>query len=116
MRTLKYYQTSNGKQPFVEWLMGLKDVVGVTRINKRIERLMLGQRGDSESVGEGVFELRIHYGPGYRLYYAEQGNELVILLYGGSKGLQQRDIDRAIFYWKDYLERYHDKNKHEKSK
>ncbi|PIZ03669.1 MAG: addiction module protein [Gammaproteobacteria bacterium CG_4_10_14_0_8_um_filter_38_16] len=112
MKTLKYYQTSNGKQPFKEWLMGLKDVVGMAQINKRIERLMLGQRGDSEPVGEGVFELRIHYGPGYRLYYAEQGSELVILLYGGSKGSQQRDIDRAITYWKDYLEQYHDKSRH----
>ena len=116
MKILKYYQTSNGKQPFTEWLMGLKDVVGIAKINKRIERLMLGQHGDSESVGGGVFELRIHYGPGYRLYYAEQGGELVILLYGGSKGSQQRGIDRAIAYWKDYLERYHDKSRHEKSK
>ncbi|OGT34138.1 MAG: hypothetical protein A3C44_00545 [Gammaproteobacteria bacterium RIFCSPHIGHO2_02_FULL_39_13] len=116
MKTLKYYKTGNGKEPCKEWLMSLKDVVGAAQINKRIERLMLGQRGDSESVGEGVFELRIHYGPGYRLYYAEQGSELVILLYGGSKGGQQRDIDRAIGYWKNYLERYHDKSKHEKSK
>lgn len=116
MKILKYYQTSNGKQPFTEWLMGLKDVIGIAQINKRLERLMQGQRGDSEPVGEGVFELRIHYGPGYRLYYAEQGSELVILLYGGSKGRQQRDIDRAIGYWKDYLERYHDnKNRHKKS-
>lgn len=112
MKILKYYQTSNGKEPCKEWLTGLRDVVGVARINKRIERLMLGQRGDSESVGEGVFELRIHYGPGYRLYYAEQGHEIVILLYGGSKGSQQRDIDRAITYWKDYLEQYHGKSRH----
>lgn len=112
MKILKYYQTSNGKEPCKEWLIGLRDVVGVAQINKRIERLMLGQRGDSEPVGNGVFELRIHYGPGYRLYYAEQGHEIVILLYGGSKGSQQRDIGRAITYWKDYLEQYHGKSRH----
>lgn len=110
MATLRYYRSSNGKQPVKEWLMSLKDIVGVAHINKRIERLMLGQRGDSASVSEGVFELRIHYGPGYRLYYAEHGSELVILLYGGSKKSQQKDIDRAVAYWKDYLERYYDKN------
>ena len=112
MKILKYYQTNNGKEPCKEWLLGLRDVVGITQINKRLERLMLGQRGDSESVGEGVFELKIHYGLGYRLYYAEQGNELVVLLYGGSKGSQQHDIDRAISYWKDYLEKYHGKSRH----
>lgn len=91
-------------------------MMGVITINKRLDRLVLGNRGDTEPVGDGVFELRIHYGPGYRIYYAEQGNELVILLYGGSKRAQQRDIDRAIEYWKDYLERYHVKNKHESRK
>ncbi len=116
MKILRYYEGSNGKRPCEEWLDGLRDAVGVATIRRRLDRLAAGLRGDSEPVGEGVFELRIHYGPGYRLYYAEQGSELVILLYGGSKGSQQRDIDRAITYWKDYLERYHDKNKHEKSK
>ena len=112
MKLLRYYQTGNGKTPFEEWLTGLKDAIGSTRINRRLDRLASGQRGDSEPVGEGVFELRIHFGPGYRVYYAEHGQEVVILLYGGSKGSQRRDIDRAIDYWKDYLERYNDKNKH----
>ncbi len=111
MKILKYYKTSSGKEPCKEWISGLKDFVGVAHINKRLERLSLGQRGDSESVGEGVFELRIHYGPGYRLYYAEHGKEIVVLLNAGSKRAQQRDINRAIEYWKDYLERYDEKNK-----
>ncbi len=81
-------------------------MVGLAHVNKRLERLSLGQRGDSESVGEGVFELRVHYGSGYRVYYAEHEKEIVILLHGGSKRAQQRDIDKAIEYWKDYLERY----------
>ncbi len=110
MKTLKFYKTDNGKEPFKEWLSGLKDFVGMAHVNKRLERLSRGQRGDSESVGDGVFELRIHYGPGYRLYYAEHGPEIVILLQGGSKKSQQRDIDRAIHYWKDYLERYNERS------
>ncbi|OGT36661.1 MAG: hypothetical protein A3F12_00035 [Gammaproteobacteria bacterium RIFCSPHIGHO2_12_FULL_38_14] len=95
----------NGKMPAKAWLISLKDVIGVSKINKRIERLMLGQQGDSKFVGEGVFELRIHYGPGYRLYYAEYEREFVILLHGGRKKSQQKDINLAISYWKDFLER-----------
>ncbi|OGT39939.1 MAG: addiction module killer protein [Gammaproteobacteria bacterium RIFCSPHIGHO2_12_FULL_36_30] len=110
MKILRYYQTSSGKEPFQEWLEKLKDSVAVLQITKRVRRLILGNRGDSASVGEGVFELRIHIGPGYRVYYAEQGKELVILLFGGDKGSQQRDIDKAIAYWKDYLGRYYEKN------
>lgn len=110
MKILQYYQTSNGKTPFKEWLTNLKDKMGIEKINKRLERLTLGQCGDSEFVGEGVFELRIHYGPGYRIYYAEHDQEIVILLYGGNKNTQQRDIDRSIGYWKDYLERYYGKS------
>jgi putative addiction module killer protein len=109
MKTLKYYRSFNGKEPCKEWLSTLKDVVGIAHINKRLERLSLGQKGDSEAIGEGVLELRIHYGPGYRIYYAEHGREIVILLYGGSKRTQRPDIDRALVYWKDYLERYHEK-------
>lgn len=106
MKELRFYQTNNGKQPFKEWLDDLKDLIGLARINKRLEKLMLGHRGDSEPVGEGVFELRIHCGPGYRIYYAEHGREIVVLLHGGSKGSQKRDIKKAIAYWKDYLECY----------
>ena len=108
MKELRFYETTAGKQPFKEWLSGLKDVMGVARINKRLENLMLGHRGDAEPVGDGVFELRIHCGPGYRIYCAEQGLKVVILLYGGAKGSQQRDIKRAISYWKDYQERYNE--------
>lgn len=111
MKILKFYRAENQKEPFREWLSGLKDVVGIAHINKRLERLSCGQRGDSEPVGEGVFELRIHHGPGYRVYYAEHDRDIVILLHGGSKKSQHRDIDRAISYWKDYLEQYYERNK-----
>lgn len=108
MKKIKYYQSQTGKEPFKEWLQSVRDSVGVAQINNRVRRLSLGQRGDSEPVGEGVFELRIHFGPGYRVYYAELEQKLVILLLGGHKGTQKRDIARAKEYWKDYKRQYDD--------
>lgn len=108
MKLLLHYLTRNGKAPFQTWHNKLKDVVGIAKINRRLDRLSCGYKGDTAPIGYGVFELRIHYGPGYRVYYAEHGSEVVILLYGGSKRSQPRDIKRAISYWKDYLERYYD--------
>ena len=81
---------------FAEWIDGLGDVRGRARILVRIERLALGNPGDVRPVGEGVSELRIDYGPGYRVYYKKVGNELVILLAGGDKGTQEKDIKLAL--------------------
>ncbi len=75
--------------------MGLRDMRARARIAVRIDRLALGNPGDVKPVGEGVSELRIPYGPGYRLYYVQKGDELVILLCGGNKGSQRRDIAAA---------------------
>jgi len=80
---------------FSEWFMGLRDTRAKARIAVRIDRLALGNPGDVKSVGEGVSELRITYGPGYRLYYVQRGDKLVILLCGGHKGSQRRDITAA---------------------
>jgi len=80
---------------FSEWFTGLRDVRARARITVRIDRLALGNPGDVKPVGEGVSELRITYGPGYRLYYVQKGDELVILLCGGHKGSQRRDIAAA---------------------
>ena len=68
----------------------------------RLERVRAGNFGDSSSVGEGVFELRLHFGAGYRIYYGRWGDEIVVLLCGGSKRTQKRDIPRAKQYWEDY--------------
>jgi putative addiction module killer protein len=81
---------------FVNWLDGLRDVRARARILMRVERLAAGNTGDAEPVGEGVSELRINYGPGYRVYYKQQGRELVVLLAGGDKGSQSRDIKAAL--------------------
>jgi putative addiction module killer protein len=81
---------------FITWLTDLKDVQGRARIAKRIDRLADGHFGDVKPVGGGVSELRFAFGPGYRVYYAQRGQVVVILLCGGDKQSQQRDIERAI--------------------
>ena len=80
---------------FTNWLEGLRDGVARVRIATRIRRMELGNFGDIKPVGEGVSELRITYGPGYRLYFVQQGREVVILLCGGDKSSQRRDIAAA---------------------
>lgn len=81
---------------FAAWLDDLKDLRARARVLVRIERLIAGNPGDVEPVGEGVSELRIHYGPGYRVYFKRQGDELVILLAGGIKATQSSDIKTAL--------------------
>ena len=79
-----------------KWLKSLRDLRARTRILVRVERLAAGNPGDAKPVGEGVSELRIHYGPGYRVYYKQQGEEIVILLAGGDKRSQSSDIKKAL--------------------
>lgn len=80
---------------FKAWLDGLRDAKAQVVIAKRIARFEAGALGDIKSVGGGVLEARIHYGPGYRLYFIIRGDELIIMLIGGDKSLQVRDIERA---------------------
>lgn len=82
-------------EDFVHWLASLRDDAAAKRIKQRIARVQIGLFGDVKSVGEGVSELRIDHGPGYRVYFARRGDVLVILLCGGDKGSQARDIARA---------------------
>lgn len=83
-------------ETFAEWHRDLRDARARARIAVRIDRLRMGNPGDAKSVGEGVTELRIDCGPGYRLYLTRVGNEIVVLLCGGDKSTQTRDIERAI--------------------
>ncbi|MYC30760.1 MAG: type II toxin-antitoxin system RelE/ParE family toxin [Chloroflexi bacterium] len=80
---------------FKRWSGSLRDRRALARINARLRSLSMGNFGDSNYVGDGIFEMRIHYGPGYRLYYLRDGESLVVLLCGGDKGSQRRDIERA---------------------
>jgi putative addiction module killer protein len=81
---------------YAKWLDGLRDVRARARVLVRVERLVAGNPGDVEPVGEGVSELRINYGPGYRVYYKQQGRKVVILLAGGDKRTQSKDIKAAL--------------------
>jgi putative addiction module killer protein len=81
---------------FVRWLEGLRDLRGRAKVLARIERLIGGNPGDVRPVGSGVSELRINYGPGYRVYYVQRGTTLIILLAGGDKSSQVKDIDGAL--------------------
>jgi putative addiction module killer protein len=83
-------------EEFDAWLSGLKDRIGRARIVHRIRSAEHGNFGDCESVGEGVSEMRIHFGPGYRAYYTRRGEMIYLLLLGGDKSSQKRDIKRAI--------------------
>ncbi len=102
---IDYYVADTGKKPFKEWLEGLKDLSGRAKIRVRLDRVRLGNLGDNRSVGEGVLELRIDYGPGYRIYFALDGNRLILLLLGGDKSSQERDITKAKEYWRNHQRR-----------
>ena len=80
---------------FSDWLKGLKDGLTRQRLNKRLRKAQLGNLGDVEPVGEGVFEMREHFGPGWRMYYVQRGEVLIVMLGGGDKSTQQADIRRA---------------------
>jgi putative addiction module killer protein len=99
------YQDADGAEPFNKWLSKLRDVRARARIEMRLDRLQVqGNPGDYKEVG-GVYELRIDYGPGYRVYLAFAERQIVVLLCGGDKSTQDADIRRALKYWLDYQER-----------
>jgi putative addiction module killer protein len=89
---------------FAGWLDGLRDIQARARVQARIERLVAGNPGDVEPVGEGVSELRINYGPGYRVYFKQRGRELILLLAGGDKRTQAKDIKTALRLARDFSE------------
>ncbi|OFW09678.1 MAG: addiction module antitoxin RelB [Acidobacteria bacterium RIFCSPLOWO2_02_FULL_59_13] len=90
---------------FIQWLDGLRDIQARARVQARIERLATGNPGDVEPVGAGVSELRINYGPGYRVYFKKRGRELIILLGGGDKSTQAKDIKAALRSARDLSEK-----------
>ncbi|SRR5258706_16224203 len=101
-RELRNYQTPEGKDPFREWLLSLRDVRARHKVIVRLKRLAFGHFADCRFLGNGVFEHRIHFGPGYRVYFGEDKGKLIILLCGGDKSSQPRDIEKARRYWEDY--------------
>jgi putative addiction module killer protein len=102
---IRRYVNRAGKDVFGSWLSRLADLRAQTRILVRLNRLAAGNFGDCKSLGNGLCELRIDYGPGYRVYYAMTGREIILLLCGGDKRRQSQDIGRALEYLKDFKER-----------
>ena len=101
MLVLRYYLTAGGESPFESWFSDL-DAAAAAKVSVALVRLGQGNTSNAKSVGEGVLEYRIHFGPGYRVYFGRDGETLVILLTGGTKKRQQRDIRTAIELWADY--------------
>lgn len=99
------YQDRNGNKPYADWLSALNDNKAKARIVVRINRMAAGNFGDCKPLRDGVQELRIDVGPGYRVYISKQGAAMVLLLAGGDKGNQDRDIERAIAYLNDWKQR-----------
>lgn len=102
---LEYYVTDDGRAPFKEWLDDLKDITARAKIRIRLDRTRLGNFGDSRSVRGGVYELKVGYGPGYRIYFAHEGERVVLLLIGGDKSTQAKDIARAKSFLEDWKRR-----------
>lgn len=99
------YLTEDGRDPFAAWLAALPDRQTRARVIVRTQRLRAGAFGDCKPLRQGVWELRIDHGPGYRVYYAQAGKRLVLLLVGGDKRRQQTDIETAVAYWQDWQKR-----------
>ena len=102
---IEIYETASGKRPFATWIKDIKEIHTRAKILTRLDRLKLGNFGDCKTLQEGVCELRIHYGPGIRIYYGKIGNKVILLLCGGDKSSQDKDIDKAKEYLKDYHSR-----------
>jgi putative addiction module killer protein len=102
---LREYLAPGGGSPFNDWLAGLRDIRTRARIRTRLERASLGNLGDYASIGDGVFEMRLFQGPGYRIYFGLESVNIVVLLCGGSKDSQRHDIQKAKSLWADYRKR-----------
>jgi putative addiction module killer protein len=99
---VRHYLTEDGRDYVEEWLTSLEDPMTRSRIEIRIQRVARGLFGDTRYLQDGVHELKLDFGPGYRVYYGRDGKRIVMLLCGGDKSTQKKDIRNAIEYWKDY--------------
>lgn len=98
---VRFYVDKTGGSPYESWLESLKDLRGKAAIDVRINRLRLGNFGDCKFVGKGIYEFRIRYGPGYRIYFGKIGNRIIVILSGGNKSSQSRDIKKAQAIWEN---------------
>lgn len=105
MFEIRRYRTAAGDEPFTKWLFDLSDRQARARILARLERLEVGNFGDAKFLRDGVHEMRIDWGPGYRVYYGRDGRTVIVLLCGGDKRKQSADIKRAVELWQEYANR-----------
>lgn len=103
-KKIKIYESSQGNQPFTDWLNSIKDRTIKKRIIDRLDRIRFNNFGDNKSVGEEVYELRLHFGAGYRIYYGQIEDVIILLLCNGDKSTHIRDIDKAKNYFNEYKE------------
>jgi putative addiction module killer protein len=107
--TIRILETDEGTAPFEDWYFSIRDTTTRIRVRVRLDRLLLGNFGDVKPVGEGVSELRLHFGAGYRIYFGRVGSTVIVLLGGGDKSTQARDIKEAQDLWRQYkdeIEKY----------
>lgn len=103
MRSIKVLQLADGKEPFSEWIDSL-DKISQARVYSYIDRVVAGGgRKNVRSLGSGVYEIKVDYGPGYRIYFGEDGNTVILILLGGNKKSQAKDIELAKDYWRKYV-------------
>lgn len=102
---IRHYVSASGRDPYQQWLDKLKDLKGRVAIQRRVDRMADGNFGDHKFCRDGVWELRIDFGPGYRVYYAREGKTIVLLLCGGAKRTQSADIKEAVEHWRDFQRR-----------
>ena len=105
--TTKRYQDADGKVPYTKWIIKLrkKDPRAAAKIDTRVDRAESGNFGDYRFEREGVWELKIDYGPGYRVYYALDGDRIILLLIGGDKSSQKQDLAKAVKFWREHQTR-----------
>ena len=104
MYEVRHYLTPDGKDVFLDWVRKMRDVMARIAVDRRVNRIELGNFGDHKSIGSKISEIRISHGPGYRLYYTVQGKTVVLLLIGGDKSTQQSDITKAKILLKEIEE------------
>ena len=102
---IRHYLTASSRDPYQQWLDKLRDLKGRVVIQRRIDRLKGGNFGNHKFCQEGVWELKIDFGPGYRVYYAQEGKTIMLLHCGSSKRTQAADVKEAVRYWRDYQRR-----------
>lgn len=102
---IEIYETSFGRCPFDEWFESIRETSTRAKILMRLDRLKMGNFGDCKALGDGISELKIHYDPGIRIYYSKKGMKIILLLTGGDKSSQSKDIMKAKEYLKEYQSR-----------